>query len=106
MADVELSRAVEVLKEQFGTRVEGTQEDGREMMGSTLMERLGLSAGDAQQVVSALERAHTIEYVDTPGALGTVAQATMPFGESLGAENPAGPATSAEAPMETGYWRL
>jgi hypothetical protein len=106
MAKVELTQAAAAIKEHFGERVVGGREEGRDMMVSALMERLELSESEAGPLVDALIDAHSIQYVDTPGAAGTVAQATMPFGEALGVENPAGPATSAEVPMEVGHWRL
>lgn len=106
MSDVELSEAAGALKEHFGSRLAASHDEGQELMISVLMERLGIAEVTARKAVEALEQAHSIEYVERPGAIGTIAQATMPFGEALGAENPAGPATSAEVPMQAGFWRL
>jgi hypothetical protein len=106
MAQMNLAETVRILKEHFGERVTGTKDEGRDLMAQALQDQLGLSKDEARDAVDALERAHTIRWRDTPTTIGTVAQATMPFAEALGAENPAGAATSAQAPLDAGYWQL
>lgn len=105
-SNLNLSEAVRLLKEHFGDRVNGGKDEGKDMMAEVLQEHLGLSRDAAAEAVKGLERAHTIRWRDTPNTMGTVSHATMPFAEALGAENPAGAATSAQAPLEGGYWQL
>ncbi|MGH2544758.1 MAG: hypothetical protein ACRDIB_18355 [Ardenticatenaceae bacterium] len=101
-----VSDAVAALKEHFGERIAGTQEEGRDLMVQALQDDLGLSHEEAAESVDALARAHSIEWIEAGVQGPSVAQSTIPFAEALGAENPAGAATSAEAPIGGGYWRL
>ena len=105
MADIQLTRAAQALRDHFGERVPGARDEGRRILAEALEIELGMSADEARRAVEALEKAHSIEFVES-GIRGSVAQANMPFGEALGVENPAGAATSAEAPLDSGYWRL
>ncbi|MDQ4076760.1 MAG: hypothetical protein M3220_11020 [Chloroflexota bacterium] len=106
MADIQLSEAAAVLRDHFGMRVVGGRDEGRDLMCEVLKERLDLPGREAKKTVEALERAHSIEYVEGVAGGGDFVHAEIPFAEARGVDNPAGPGTSAETPLRAGYWQL
>jgi hypothetical protein len=106
MQDVDLTRAAMALRNHFGETLDGGREEGMRLMADVLQETMGLAQAEAAETVRVLEQNRTIRWREPGGAAGTIAQATMPFAEALGAQNPAGAATSAEVPLQAGYWQL
>jgi ABC-type sugar transport system substrate-binding protein len=93
MADtIGLTDAARALEEQFGTRLDVNQEDGRQQMAEALSARFGLTDGEANQLVVALEAAHTIRWIAGPtGTVPVIGASSTP---------------SAAASIERGYWQL
>lgn len=53
--NVHLQDAAQLLKEQFGERLETGKEEGRDLMAEALQEKMGLSQEKAKEVVAVLE---------------------------------------------------
>lgn len=102
---IDLQEAAAVLKEHFGARLEAGEAEGRQLMADVLQEKLLLAAEEAEQLITALEQAQTVRWVEV-GQSSSLPQAMMPFAEATGAQAPGGPATSAEVAFGGGYWQL
>jgi hypothetical protein len=102
---VQLQDAAQLLKEQFGGRLEAGREEGRDLMAEALQEKMGLSQEEARETVTPLEKANTIRWrgqdeVESP------TPAVTPFADVTGGASSAGPTTSAAVPFVDGYWQL
>ena len=62
-ARVDLAEAAAALDDQFGTRLDADQDEGRRLMADALCDRFGISQREARKLVDALEQARTIRYV-------------------------------------------
>jgi len=65
MIDFDLGRAVELLQERFGRRLDAPYEPGKTMFRDALFDSAGLSQEEAEVLCDSLERAELIRFVST-----------------------------------------
>lgn len=107
MAGVGLTDAARALRDRFGARLEAGEAEGRRLMCEALTDELGLEGREAQNLVDALVKAHSVRYVETGGSSAhAVPHATTPFAEAIGVQAPSGPQLPADIPTESSYWQL
>lgn len=78
------------------------------MMAEVLSDRFGLSDKEAGKRVEALERAHSIRWIETRSGPPSPPHVSPAFAEAIGTETQMGPGSPAEANLlaEEGYWQL
>ncbi len=71
---VEPQQAIDALHEHFGTgSLTASRDAGRDMMADALQQRLGLSKGDARDMIRTLEEAHSLRWVPGRDSLTAIA---------------------------------
>jgi hypothetical protein len=94
-----LEAAARALREHFGGRVAGRRNEGRELMADALKDEFGISPAEAKTIVEALERAHTIRWVEGAVGPGPIPRGAAQAGRQTSTGNIA-------VPYEDGYWQL
>jgi hypothetical protein len=64
--EVDLTTAVQTLKDVYGESFQGDFDGGKDAMTNTLIQQLKIDHGEAKKLVEALVEAHTIRYEGGP----------------------------------------
>jgi hypothetical protein len=112
MSDKSYERAVQLLKERIGSRWEGADVDGRKEMAEVLERHMGVSRGDADDLIDALVDSGELRYHregladGVPGVLP--AAPTTGVGGSPVGTGTSGAAGAPVVPLAItpGYWQI
>ncbi len=99
------TEAMQVLRDQFGQKLEAGSAEGRQMMADALADHFNISKDEARRLIDGLEQAHSIRWVE--GQVGPALRPTPPT-VSGGTLNTTGPTQTPEG-LDTGgggYWQL
>ena len=107
MADVPgLQEAAEALKAQFGERLDAGHDDGRDQMVDALCGRFGISKQEAKELVSDLEKARSIRWVEGGGLSGAAPIPTLSAGGVIAGSSQTSGGAYAYGNTASGYWQL
>ncbi len=100
---INLTEARQVLKQEFGSRLRGTKEDGRRILAQALVDKFGMSSESALRIVRELEDTHAIQWIESGG--NTVVPDSTLVGGVFADEGPNLAAEGGPTRAE-GFWQL